>query len=113
MRLPDHFGRSSDAKNPVNAEKVKCDGRTDGPTDQQTNEPTKRGVELRSIRLKISSIFYHTDTHTNFLPNFNITSISSQKGTLNAAEELETTDNTSSEPSVLHLSVQMTFEGVL
>ena len=29
--------RSSEAKNPIEAEKIKCDGRTDGPT--------KRGVE--------------------------------------------------------------------
>ena len=41
------------AKIPRNAEKVKCDRpRTDGPTDQQTNGPTKRAVESRSTRLK-------------------------------------------------------------
>ena len=45
----EHFGRSGLAKNPINAKKVKCDGRTDGPTDG----PTKRGVESRSTRLKI------------------------------------------------------------
>ena len=37
------------AKNPKDAEKVKCDGRTDGRTDG----PTKRGVESRSTRIKI------------------------------------------------------------
>ena len=29
---------------------------TDRPTDGRTDQPTKRGVELRSMRLKISSI---------------------------------------------------------
>ena len=32
------MGRSSEAKNLKNAEKVKCDGRTDGPTDQRTDK---------------------------------------------------------------------------
>ena len=44
MRSVEHLGRSSKAKNPINAKKVKCDGRTDGPT--------KRGVQSRSTRLK-------------------------------------------------------------
>ena len=39
-----HLGRSSEAKNRKNPKKVKCDGRTDGPT--------KRVVESRSTRLK-------------------------------------------------------------
>ena len=51
MRTPDHLGRSSEAKNPKKTKKIKCDGWTNGPTDG----PTKRGVELRSTRLKIAS----------------------------------------------------------
>ena len=39
------MGRSSEAKNPKNPKKVKCDGPTDGPT--------KRVVESRITRLKI------------------------------------------------------------
>ena len=42
------MGRSSKAKKPIDAEKVKFDGRTDGRTDG----PTKRGAESRSTRLK-------------------------------------------------------------
>ena len=52
MRSVEHLGRSSFAKNPINAEKVKCDGPTDGPTDRRTDGPSKRGVESRSTRLK-------------------------------------------------------------
>ena len=56
MKSPDHLGRSSEAKNPKNPKKVKCDGPmdglTDGPTDRPTDGPTKRGVESRSRRLK-------------------------------------------------------------
>ena len=33
----EHLGRSSKAKNPINAEKVKCDGRTDRRTDGPTD----------------------------------------------------------------------------
>ena len=40
LRSLDHLGRSSKAKKLKNAKKVKCDGRTDGPT--------KRGVESRA-----------------------------------------------------------------
>ena len=32
----EHLGRSGIVKNPVNAEKVKCDRRTDGTTDRQS-----------------------------------------------------------------------------
>ena len=46
------MGRSSEAKNPKNPKKVKCDGPTDGRTDGPTDGPTKRGVESRSTRLK-------------------------------------------------------------
>ena len=35
LRSPDHLGRSSEAKNRKNPKKVKCDGRTDAPTDRQ------------------------------------------------------------------------------
>ena len=63
----EHLGRSSKAKNPINAEKVKCDGRTDGrtdgPTDRRTDEPTKRGVESRSTRLKMNHFFLGAPTH--------------------------------------------------
>ena len=52
----EHLGWSSKAKTPINAKKVKCDGRMDGPTDGQTDGPTdgptKRGLESRSTRLK-------------------------------------------------------------
>ena len=37
FRSVEHLGRSGIAKNPINAEKVKCDGRTYGRTDQRTN----------------------------------------------------------------------------
>ena len=40
MRSVEHLGRSSKAKNPINAKKVKCDGRTDGQTDGWTDGPT-------------------------------------------------------------------------
>ena len=36
LRSPEHLGRSSLAKKTKNAEKVKCDGRIDGPTDRQS-----------------------------------------------------------------------------
>ena len=37
LRSTDHFGRSSEARNSKTPKKkVKCDGRTDGPTDQRT-----------------------------------------------------------------------------
>ena len=56
LRSVEHLGRTGIAENPINAEKVKCDGptnrRTDGPTDGRTDGPTKRGVESRSTRLK-------------------------------------------------------------
>ena len=39
------MGRSSKAKNPINAEKVKCDGRTDGPTDGRTDGRTDRRTD--------------------------------------------------------------------
>ena len=51
MRSLDHLGRSSEAEDRKKTKKVKCDGRMDGPTDQ----PNKRGVELLSTRLKIST----------------------------------------------------------
>ena len=44
LRSLDHLGRSSEAKDRIKTKKVKCDGRTDGPT--------KRGVKSRSTRLK-------------------------------------------------------------
>ena len=50
MRSVEHLGMSGKAKNPINAEIVKCDGRTDGPTDG----PTKHGVESGSTRLKMA-----------------------------------------------------------
>ena len=39
------------AKNPMNAEQVKCDG----PTDGRTDGPTKRGLESRA-RVEKSSV---------------------------------------------------------
>ena len=48
IEVTDYLGRSSDAKNPKDPKKVKCDGRT----DQRTDGSTKRGVESRSTRLK-------------------------------------------------------------
>ena len=56
MRLVEHLGRSSKAKNRINAEKVKYDGWTDGPTDEPTDRPTKQGVEKRSTRLKMKTL---------------------------------------------------------
>ena len=44
LRSVEYLARSSKAEIPINAEKVKCDGRTNGPT--------KRGEESRSTRLK-------------------------------------------------------------
>ena len=49
LRSFDHLGRSSEDKDRKNPKKGKCDGLTDG----QTDGPTKRGVELRSTRLKM------------------------------------------------------------
>ena len=37
LRSVEHLGRSGVAKNPINAEKVKCDGPTDGWTDGPTD----------------------------------------------------------------------------
>jgi len=56
LRSLDHLGRSSEAKDRKNKK-----SETDGPTNGWTDGPTKRGVESRSTRLKISSentIFY-------------------------------------------------------
>ena len=53
------MGRSSEAKNPKNPKKVKCDGQTNGRTDGPTDGPTKRVVESRNTRLKT------TDTYRN------------------------------------------------
>ena len=60
MKLLHHLIRSTEAKDSKNPNKVKCDDRTDGPTDRRTDGPTdrwtdgptKRDVELRSTRLK-------------------------------------------------------------
>ena len=53
-RSLDHLGRSSEAKDCKNPNKVKCDRWTDGQTDR----PTKWGVELRSTQLKtIKTLF--------------------------------------------------------
>ena len=57
LRSVEHLGRSGIAENPINAEKVKCDGPTDGPADGPTDGPTKRGVESRSTRLKSRTLF--------------------------------------------------------
>ena len=40
LRSTDHFGRSSKAQNPKTQKKkiIKCDGRTDGSTDQRTSK---------------------------------------------------------------------------
>ena len=38
LRSVEHLGRSGIAKNPINAEKVKCDGPTDGQTDGRTDK---------------------------------------------------------------------------
>jgi len=57
LRSLDHLGRSSEAKDRKNKKVRRMDRQTDGRTDG----PTKRGVESRSTRLKISSentIFY-------------------------------------------------------
>ena len=40
LRSLAHLGRSSEAKERKNPKKVKCDGLTVGPTDQQTDGPT-------------------------------------------------------------------------
>ena len=48
LRPLHHLGRSSEAKDRKNPKKVKCDGRTDGPTDRRTDGPTKRVVESRA-----------------------------------------------------------------
>ena len=45
LMLVEHLGRGSIAKNPINAKKVKCNGRTAGPI--------KRGVESRRTRPKM------------------------------------------------------------
>ena len=50
LRSLDHLGRGSEAKDSKNQKKVKCDG----PTDGRMDGPTKRGVESRSTRRKIS-----------------------------------------------------------
>ena len=47
LRSLDNLGRSSEAKDRKKTKKVKCDERTDRPTDGRT------GVELRSTRLII------------------------------------------------------------
>ena len=49
LRSAKHLGRSSEAKNLKNAEKVKCDGRTDGPTDRHTDGPTDRRTDRQSM----------------------------------------------------------------
>ena len=41
-RSVEHLGTSGIAKNPINAEKVKCDGRTDRPTDGRTDRQTDK-----------------------------------------------------------------------
>ena len=45
LRSPDHLGRSSEAKNPKNPKKVKCDGPTDGPMDGRTDGGTDRRTD--------------------------------------------------------------------
>ena len=56
LRSLEHLARGGVAINPINAEKVKGDGRTEGqterPIDWWTNGPTKRGVESHSTWLK-------------------------------------------------------------
>ena len=42
LRSVEHLGRSGIAKNPINAEKVKCDGPTDGRTDKRTDGRTDK-----------------------------------------------------------------------
>ena len=53
FELPEHLGRSSEAKDRKNIKKVKW-GPTNRPTDRPTDGRTKRGVESRSTRLKRS-----------------------------------------------------------
>ena len=53
LRPLHNLGRSSEAKDYKNPEKVKCDGKMDGRTDQRTDGPTKRFVESRSMQLKV------------------------------------------------------------
>ena len=65
------MGRSSEAKNLKNPEKVKCDQRMDQRTDQWTDGPTKRGVESRSTRQKthimVSVVLFKLDKMLLFL----------------------------------------------
>ena len=42
LRSLDHLGRSSEAKNHRNPQKVKCDGRNDIQTDRQTDGQMNR-----------------------------------------------------------------------
>ena len=42
LRSVEHLGRSSIAKNPINAEKVKCDGPTDRRTDGRIDRRTDK-----------------------------------------------------------------------
>ena len=58
LRSLDHLRRSSEAKDGQNPKQVKCDGRTDGQIDRQTNGPTKQVVESHSTRLKIVTKSY-------------------------------------------------------
>ena len=60
------------AKTPINAEKVKCDRRTNGPTDGPMDGLTKRGVESRSTQLKtkldpLGSLGFVIVTSVNFV----------------------------------------------
>ena len=41
LRSPYHLGRSSEAKNKKKNKKVKCDGRTERPTDQRTDRQSE------------------------------------------------------------------------
>ena len=48
LRSVEHLGRSGLARNPRNAEKVKCDGPTDGRTDGRTDRRMDRWMDRQS-----------------------------------------------------------------
>ena len=72
LRSVEHLGRSGIAKNPINAKKVKCDGRTDGPTDGRTDGPTdgwtdKAGCRVTCTQLKIRRATWSLLVHHEYI----------------------------------------------